>query len=145
MKQVVIGANPIRQPDKRGLRDALRLILFTVALVLPFLGYVAFASVYQLAAEYKVSALVAKRQQLEKERDRLALQKASLLSLPVVEEVAREKLGMVPEDSSEQRSDQPPAAAKQVKAPAADSATNVPAKAKASPKEKPGKAKATRP
>lgn len=145
MKQVVIGANPIRQPDKRGLRDALRLILFTVALVLPFLGYVAFASVYQLAAEYKVSALVAKRQQLEKERDRLALQKASLLSLPVVEEVAREKLGMVPEDSSEQRADQPPAAAKQAKAPAADSAASAPAKAKASPKEKPGKAKATRP
>jgi cell division protein FtsL len=145
MKQIVIGANPIRQPDKRGLRDALRLILFTAALALPFLGYVAFASVYQLAVEYQVSALVAKRQQLEKERDRLAVQKASLLSLPVVEEVAREKLGMVPEDSSEQRADQPPPAAKQAKAQAADAAPNAPAKAKTAPSKKPGKAKASRP
>ncbi len=111
MTQALIGANPIRQPDRRGLRDALRLIVFTVALVLPFLGYVAFASVYQLAAEYQVSALVAKRQQLEKERDRLLLQKASLLSLPVVEKVASEKLGMVPEDPGEPRADQPPAKA----------------------------------
>ncbi len=143
MKPVTIGANPIRQPDKRGLSDALRLILFTVALVLPFLGYVAFASVYQLAAEYKVSALIAQRQQLEKERDRLALQKASLLSLPVIEAVATEKLGMVPEDEGEPRADQPPPEVKQPKADG--NVSDAVAGAKAEPKRKPAKGKAGRP
>ncbi len=143
MKPITIGANPIRQPDKRGLSDALRLILFTVALVLPFLGYVAFASVYQLAAEYKVSALIAKRQQLEKEQDRLALEKASLLSLPVVEKVATEKLGMVAEDEGEPRADQPPPETKQPSA--AEKVQGGGQRAKAEPKPKPAKGKAGRP
>jgi cell division protein FtsL len=80
---------------------------FTAALAAPVLGYVALASVHQVAAEYRVSKLVAKVQDLEKRRDRMELARASLLSLPTVERVAREQLDMVQEDAAEPRSDLP--------------------------------------
>ncbi len=122
-----IGGKPIRQPDRRGLADALRLIGFTAAVAAPLLAYVALSSVYQLAAEYRVSALLARRQQLERERDRLSLQKASLLALPTVAAVAGEKLGLVPEDAGEPSVERPLEPPKP--AAAAGAAAGVPASA----------------
>lgn len=109
---------PIRQPDRSGTRDALRIMGFAALLAAPVLGYVALASVHQLATEYRASRLVEKIRTLEKRRDRLALQRASLLSLPRVEAAAREQLGMVPEDPAEPRADLPLEAVRpKVKAP----------------------------
>jgi len=98
---------PIRQPDRRGTKDALRLIGFTALLSAPVLGYVALASVHQVAAEYRVSKLVTRLQDLEKRRDRLELTRAALTSLPSVEKAAREQLSMIPEEPAEPRADQP--------------------------------------
>ncbi|MEJ2421731.1 MAG: cell division protein FtsL [Acidobacteriota bacterium] len=96
MTEPAIQNNPIRQPDQKGLADALRLIAFFFLLAGPFVLYVAL-SVHQLQAEYQLSKLVSQRQALVKERDRLRLEKASLLSLKRVSAIAKDKLGMVPE------------------------------------------------
>jgi len=118
MTTPVFVNRPIRQPDRRGTRDALRLIGFTAVLAAPVLGYVALASVHQVAAEYRVSKLVTQLQDLEKRRDRLELTRASLLSLPAVEKAAREQLAMVPEEPAEPRADQPLEAVKPKSPPA---------------------------
>lgn len=107
----------VRQPDRSGLRDALRLIGFAAVLAAPVLAYVALASVHQVAAEYRVSKLVTRLQNLEKRRDRLELVRASLTSLTSVEKAAREELAMIPEEAAEPRVDLPLEAVKPKPAP----------------------------
>lgn len=94
------GGQPVKLPDRRSLAEALRLTAYVFTLVLPFLAYVAL-SVRQVSLEYTLSELIAQRQELSRERERLALQRAALLSPAQVDRVATELLGMVPEDPSE--------------------------------------------
>ena len=95
-----IGSQPVRVPEMRGVTEALRLILYIFALTLPFLAYVAL-SVKQVSLEYQLSSLVAQRQELSREHERLTLQKAAMLSPSQVDRVATTLLGMVPEDAKE--------------------------------------------
>jgi cell division protein FtsL len=72
------------------------LVLYIFALALPFLAYVAL-SVRQVSLEYQLSGLVTQRQELSRDRERLSLQKAAMMSPSQVDQVATGILGMVPE------------------------------------------------
>jgi cell division protein FtsL len=96
----VIQNRPIRQPDKRGFSEALKLLALTFGVAAPFIIYVSI-SARMIQEEYHLSKLVEQRRLLVRERERLTLQRAALLSPEVIERVAREKLGMVDEDPQE--------------------------------------------
>lgn len=100
MNPAPIGSQPVRVPEMRGVTEALRLVAYIFALALPFLAYVAL-SVKQVSLEYQLSGLVAQRQELSRERERLTLQRAAMLSPSQVDLVSSTLLGMVPEDSEE--------------------------------------------
>lgn len=100
MREAPFGGQPIRVPEGRSLTEAFRLTVLVFSLALPFLIYVTL-SVRQVSLEYVLSELVARRQELSRERERLALQRAALLSPAQVDRVATEVLGMVPEDTGE--------------------------------------------
>jgi cell division protein FtsL len=95
-----IGGQPVRVPEGRGIAEAVALVLYIFALGLPFLAYVAL-SVRQVSLEYRLSGLVAQRQELSRDHERLALQKAAMVSPSQVDRVATGILGMVPEGPSE--------------------------------------------
>lgn len=100
MSDLIIGAKPIRQPDERGLAEALRITLVIFGLATPFFVYMGFsASLVQ--EEYRLSRLVESRHQLSKEHERLVLTRDALLSPGTVNAIARDKLGMVEEDAQE--------------------------------------------
>lgn len=100
MNEAPFGGQPIRVPEGKSLAEAFRLTVYVFSVALPFLVYVAL-SVRQVSLEYVLSGLVAQRQDLSRERERLALQRAALLSPAQVDRVATEVLGMVPEDPGE--------------------------------------------
>ncbi|MGC8763375.1 MAG: hypothetical protein ACP5VN_07060 [Acidobacteriota bacterium] len=95
-----IRNEPIRLPDRRGTADLLRIFALAAAALAPAALYVHLASRH-IEAEYRLSRLVEERTLLTRERDRLALVKASLLAPQEVRRVAREALGMVEEDPQE--------------------------------------------
>ena len=95
-----IQNRPIRQPDKRGFSEALKLMALTFGVAAPFIIYVSI-SARMIQEEYHLSKLVEQRRLLVRERERLTLQRAALLSPETVERVAREKLGMVDEEPQE--------------------------------------------
>jgi len=97
---LVIQNRPVRQPDKRGFSEALKLLALTFAVAAPFILYVSI-SARMIQEEYRLSKLVEERRLLGREKDRLILQRAALLSPESVERTAREKLGMVDEDPQE--------------------------------------------
>lgn len=107
MSGAVIRNKPIRQPDRRGLEEALKIFVFALGLAAPFLLYVHLSS-RQLAGEYRLSKLIEVRRQLLKERDRLLLQRAAMLSPARVNQVARESLAMVDEGPGEMTVGVPP-------------------------------------
>jgi cell division protein FtsL len=96
----VILNKPVRQPDKRGFSEALRLLALTFGVAAPFVIYVSI-SARMIQEEYRLSKLVEQRRHLVREKERLTLERAALLSPETVERVAREKLGMVDEDPQE--------------------------------------------
>ena len=96
MKPAPIGGQPIRVPEGRGIAEAVTLVLYIFALALPFLAYAAL-SVRQVSLEYQLSGLVAQRQELSRDHERLTLQKAAMVSPSQVDRVATGILGMVPE------------------------------------------------
>lgn len=100
MSAPVIRNEPIRLPDRRGTADLLRIFALAAAALAPAALYVHLVSRH-IEAEYRLSRLVEERTRLSRERDRLALVKASLLSPQEVRRVAREKLGMVEEAPQE--------------------------------------------
>ena len=95
-----IGARPIRQPDSRSFVEAVRITFFIFSLATPFFAYMGLSAA-QVKEEYRLSKLVEQRRQLTKEHERLLLTRDALLSPGVVSTTAREKLGMVEEDSAE--------------------------------------------
>lgn len=95
-----IHNRPIRQPDARGFSEALRLTGLTFIVAAPFILYVGL-SANMIKEEYRLSKLVADRSQLVRDRERLTLQRAALLSPEIVVRTAREKLDMVDEDPQE--------------------------------------------
>ncbi len=100
MSDLLIGAKPIRQPDERGLAEALRITATIFALATPFFVYMGLsASLVQ--EEYRLSRLVESRHQLSKEHERLVLSRDALVSPGTVNAIALEKLGMVEEDAQE--------------------------------------------
>ncbi len=100
MNAAPIRNEPIRLPDRRGTADLFRIFALAAAAFAPVALYVHLASRH-IEAEYRLSRLVEERTLLSRERDRLALVKASLLAPQEVRRVAREKLGMVEEDPQE--------------------------------------------
>ncbi|MEW5764164.1 MAG: cell division protein FtsL [Acidobacteriota bacterium] len=100
MKRGEIRNEPVRLPDRKGTADLVRMVAMAAAVAAPVALYVHFSS-RQIEAEYKLSGLVAERSTLSRERDRLLLVKASLLSPDRVKEVARRDLGMVEEGPAE--------------------------------------------
>jgi cell division protein FtsL len=100
MNPAPIGGQPIRVPEGRGITEAVALVLYIFTLALPFLAYVAL-SVRQVSLEYRLSGLVAQRQELSREHERLTLQRAAMVSPSQVDRVATDFLGMVPEGPNE--------------------------------------------
>lgn len=100
MSAVPIRNEPIRLPDHRGTADLFRTFVLAAAAFAPVALYVHLTSRH-IESEYHLSRLVEERTLLSRERDRLALVKASLLAPQEVRRVAREKLGMVEEDPLE--------------------------------------------
>lgn len=116
MTRPAIVNRPIRQPDQRGTRDALVLMAYAALISAPVLAYVALAAVHQVAAEYRVSKLYATIQELEKRKDRLEVQRETLLGLGQVDRIARERLGMIPEEPAEPNASLPLEAVQPAKA-----------------------------
>lgn len=100
MRRGEIRNEPVRQPDRRGTADLVRMVAMAAAVAAPVALYVHFSS-RQIEAEYRLSGLVAERSALSRERERLQLVRASLLSPVRVKEVARRDLGMVEEGPEE--------------------------------------------
>lgn len=100
MSDLIIGAKPIRQPDERGLVEALRITVVIFGLATPFFLYMGLSASH-VQEEYRLSRLVESRHQLSKEHERLLLTRDALLSPGAVNAIAREKLGMVEEDAQE--------------------------------------------
>lgn len=100
MSDLIIGAKPIRQPDERGLAEALRITAVIFGLATPFFLYMGLAASH-VQEEYRLSRLVENRHQLSKEHERLVLTRDALLSPGAVNTIARDKLGMVEEDAQE--------------------------------------------
>lgn len=100
MRRGEIRNEPVRQPDRRGTADLVRMVAMAAAVAAPVALYVHFSS-RQIEAEYRLSSLVAERSALSRERERLQLVRASLLSPDRVKEVARRDLGMVEEEPAE--------------------------------------------
>ena len=100
MRRGEIRNEPVRQPDRRGTADLVRMVAVAAAVAAPVALYVHFSS-RQIEAEYRLSGLVAERSALSRERERLQLVRASLLSPDRVKEVARRDLGMVEEGPEE--------------------------------------------
>ncbi len=102
MMQNVIQNKPIRQVDRRGFAEAMRMIIFLVGLALPFILFVHLSSL-QIEGEYRFSRLVKERNVLQHRHEELLLLRATLLSPSKVEQVARTRLKMVNESPSEPR------------------------------------------
>jgi cell division protein FtsL len=100
MRRGEIRNEPVRQPDRKGTADLVRMVAVAAAVAAPVALYVHFSS-RQIEAEYKLSGLVAERSSLSRERERLQLLKASLLRPDRVKDVARTDLGMVEEGPGE--------------------------------------------
>jgi len=97
----VVG-KPIPQPDRKADSDLLKLVFITILIAIPLLIYVAL-SVSYMAIDYQISELIKQKEELNRERAVLLLEKEKLLNLANVEEIASKKLGMIKENPTEIR------------------------------------------